>query len=1210
MKTNRSVPMLSMIALASATLFVFVIPMWGQEAPKAGEAPAAITVGNVQITGLPDDWTHHHLVFSNPGTEEDAYQKGRHDQWLKVVNDPRYIIQQLKRHAPAQGPADDDVASIEEEARTNEAARTEDLSASAAEALGVPGTKRSKTKIKKDWSAGMDGTAAAGTGTITTNNAGSSSSISVGGQTISASAPTAASDTGTFTGNPTNGQTVTVGGSEVLTASLGTAATATITIGSSFCIAPGQGVDVDGTTFTTNATAGTGTVVVDTVPSAGDTVVIGGVTYTFETTLSSGGPANQVLVPTSNTSGNRTITAENLSVAINNSGTCGSTSGGVCTRNVSAVNPQVSSTDNSSATQTLTALCADNAAITGTSDGTKVTVNTVAAASSAGTNSSSGLIFALNTSGSTTTPASQSLTATNLVSVINGNSTTSGILTAASGGAGIVNLTANTWGTAGNSYTLTDNATSGVTLATFASKNTGTSGTNTGTSFAIDNVNADAATNLASAIARNGGTVGVTATSSSATVTVTASAAGSSGNSITLAEGLSNFTWSGSTLSGGSDGTTSASTFAYWSGAAAASTTQLASNIATAINDNTTLGGTAGVTAASATCGSNQCVDLTANSGGTSGNSIATPAPTSFSGLTWGHTTLTGGVAGTGRVQPNTYPAKYGVSLTQASCADYVIYPTGQAGGTNIASIIAYNNLYTTGCSGAVPSFYWGYNTGGTATTSPILSEDGTQVAFIQVSGTAASLVLLKWAAGPTATLTSQSSGSSYRSCNAPCMYTLAFANGKNDTFSAPFYDYGHDLLYVGDDSGNLHQFSGVFNGSPAESTSPWPVALGSNKVSSPVYDCDCGFQGGYVFVGDFGGVFYGVGTGYGGTTNGQVHGNTGSIGDVIADAPLVDSSEGIELVFVTTGSAAWSGDNAVFEFVSSFTDYGTPGSVYAGTGGAGYYLYAGDFDNVYYDSGNPAYGHLYVVGNTGTAGGATLYQLPIAYSSLTGASNAVVTGLNSTEHPFPSPLTEFCNNGVNACAITSQRSVTVKVSTTSPELTILDGSGTFSSTDVGAYVSGTDIDFASTISSVLNSTTANLSTAPTASVSSESVAIQGGQTTSGNDYVFFSIEEGAESGCTKAAADGCILSYKVSNPTSVVISGSGLNVTTPGTNGCWATGAFIIDNSDPTTSGADQIYFLNLNGAEAGGVSGATSSNCTSATATINATQASQSGP
>ena len=78
-------------------------------------------------------------------------------------------------------------------------------------------------------------------------------------------------------------------------------------------------------------------------------------------------------------------------------------------------------------------------------------------------------------------------------------------------------------------------------------------------------------------------------------------------------------------------------------------------------------------------------------------------------------------------------------------------------------------------------------------------------MAFIQVSGATASLVLLKWAAtggsvtAPT-TLTAQPSASNYRSCIAPCYYALSL--GANDTLSAPFYDYIHDLLYVGDDSG------------------------------------------------------------------------------------------------------------------------------------------------------------------------------------------------------------------------------------------------------------------------------------------------------------------------------------------------------------------------------------------------------------------------
>jgi hypothetical protein len=96
------------------------------------------------------------------------------------------------------------------------------------------------------------------------------------------------------------------------------------------------------------------------------------------------------------------------------------------------------------------------------------------------------------------------------------------------------------------------------------------------------------------------------------------------------------------------------------------------------------------------------------------------------------------------------------------------------------------------------------------------------------------------------------------------------------------------------------------------------------------------------------------------------------------------------------------------------------------------------------------------------------------------------------------------------------------------------------------------------------------------------------------------------------AAGDGCILSYNVTNPTAVALSGSGLNVTTPGTNGCWATGGMVIDNS-ATSSGASQIYFVNLNGNAAGGPTGTTqtSSSCTAGTGSpINAVQAQQSSP
>jgi hypothetical protein len=486
----------------------------------------------------------------------------------------------------------------------------------------------------------------------------------------------------------------------------------------------------------------------------------------------------------------------------------------------------------------------------------------------------------------------------------------------------------------------------------------------------------------------------------------------------------------------------------------------------------------------------------------------------------------------------------------------------------------------------------------------------------MQVSATTASLVLLKPAPSGGSisspiTLTAQSSAAAYRSCTAPCYYALSLS--ENDTLSAPFYDYLRDALYVGDDSGNLHQFFGAFAGDPAENTtSPWPVHLGANKLSSPVYDSETGFQAGYIFVGDMGGVFYSVGSGYGGTTSGNIYGNTGSLGQAIADAPLVDCPQGVEYVFVTTnGSYSETGYDAVWEFVSIFTTLepagqsGAPGVVPVGVGGSGYYLYAGTFDNVYFQTSPPSFaatGNLYVVGNTGTAGGGTLYQVPISYSSLTGASNAVATGLNSTEYPFPSPATEFCNG---ACTLQSASGCTVTENSTTITCTTADFT---SAADDGEAIIGTGIPWGATITKVNSTTSIVISLTPTAGATGVTATI--GVTNSGTDYVFFSLNRGNKTGCTEAAGHGCILSYNISNPTSVSQSGSGLDVATPGTNGCWATGGIIIDNLS-AAPGASQIYFANLNGSTAGGPTGATSGNCTAASgAGINAVQASQASP
>ena len=109
-------------------------------------------------------------------------------------------------------------------------------------------------------------------------------------------------------------------------------------------------------------------------------------------------------------------------------------------------------------------------------------------------------------------------------------------------------------------------------------------------------------------------------------------------------------------------------------------------------------------------------------------------------------------------------------------------------------------------------------------------------------------------------------------------------------------------------------------------------------------------------------------------TTSGTATASARTSGMFIIHAPLIDSSAERVYVFVTTNSG---GDNAVFHFTPGFAagthgNGATAGTTVA-TGGTGFYLYDGTFDNVYYSSSVDT-GTLWVAGNTGVIGGATLY--------------------------------------------------------------------------------------------------------------------------------------------------------------------------------------------------------------------------------------------
>lgn len=341
----------------------------------------------------------------------------------------------------------------------------------------------------------------------------------------------------------------------------------------------------------------------------------------------------------------------------------------------------------------------------------------------------------------------------------------------------------------------------------------------------------------------------------------------------------------------------------------------------------------------------------------------------------------------TASVGPDNYPALFtsgSQSITSANCSsDFVVFNTGLAGGSGQASLIAFNQLYAGTCTR--PAINWAYNTGGTVVTSPVLSADGSQVAFVQSAGTTASLIILKWNSGegvsaahpaavtPGNTFTCSSGGcssfaASYVQCKSgstSCLLSLAFT--VSDTYSSPFYDYAGDNLYVGDDAGVLHKFTGVFKGTPAAATSNWPVTLASGlKLTSPVFD------GAQVYVGSTdptgsntaGGVLYSV------PASGSGHGASSKLGAApgIVDSPVVDSSAGKVYVFVGNDGR---GSSAVYQF-SGGTIGGAGKEATVGSSAGGVPLYAGTFDNAYYSASSPT-GRLYLCGNTAST--------PILYS-------------------------------------------------------------------------------------------------------------------------------------------------------------------------------------------------------------------------------------
>ncbi len=548
------------------------------------------------------------------------------------------------------------------------------------------------------------------------------------------------------------------------------------------------------------------------------------------------------------------------------------------------------------------------------------------------------------------------------------------------------------------------------------------------------------------------------------------------------------------------------------------------------------------------------------------------------------------------------YPAKYSLSTTTASCNDYVVFPTGAAGSSSQATIAAFNNIYvgTGGCSGG-PTVYWAYNTpaagsyAATANLSPVISLDGKQVAFIESanpgSGTTAYLVLLTMAnsggtvtGGAPAAIT-YVTNADYHGCvgvsgGAPCYTTLPL--GTTDTSSAPFYRYptysysGDDTIFVGDDSGKVHEVTGVFLGTPTLDPSGWPATASAEAhlaLNSPIYDS----ASGYIFVGDASGYLHQFLASTPGTVynSGHLEYNAAGSGGVSAwDPPLVDSTA--EHIYAFIG---YSGATDAPSYINSFPVTGTNSIVTSGGYGSPSFglpngsnatganiknstatiMRAGTFDDVFYltdSSTGPTTGKLY------TCADGNLYQL-----------NAADLAAPTAPYNTPVSASTTCSSVSEFLGAKANTTLSVAISSGTQAYVCLASTTGIAS---GDYLQiGSEIMLVGTTGtgSCSSGTIEHVTRAQDGTTAGSSYPAGTAVQDINGDWIFLTVAAlGTGTGCTGA----CLYNYNVFNAGTTGTATAGFQLPSGDTTG---TSGIVIDNLSTSQAGAQMLYYSTQGG-------------------------------
>ena len=506
------------------------------------------------------------------------------------------------------------------------------------------------------------------------------------------------------------------------------------------------------------------------------------------------------------------------------------------------------------------------------------------------------------------------------------------------------------------------------------------------------------------------------------------------------------------------------------------------------------------------------------------------------------------------------------------------------------ANIVGFNNLYsgttTPFCTGdSFPTFIFSYASGtGAVTTSPVVSLDGKKIVYVENSANIGTVLhVLTFGSGsteygsctnsgtaaPTCAIHPVIPGSTAGSTGTDFMVPLSVVGlgtaTSTDTRSAPFVNYGDDVLYVGEDQGHLYAVTPVFLGTPALVPSPFPVTVPTTGIlSSPVVDVA---GTGDVFIGDslsnvfdYNPIGTRLGTqSIGNSTNGGIH-----------DGAIVDSTN--EKVYFTTncnGTGA-TPTNQIAQFPVSASGFGTPNLATLDASGSGCASspnglpqYAVVPDNQYYTKGISSAtignnGHLIVCWQGIIS--IHLDQWQFVSGNLQATSQYDNNNFVTSGSFTCSPITEFYGKDVayTPSALT-QTGTTVTVTTATNLFVtgqVVTVAGVAAGTGNCTTAAAAAINGEHTVT-VTNATTFTFTSAVSATITSGNCTLTGSSATGPTqDYVFF--------GTTQPSAWTFTLPMTSATQTQAATNTGSV---TGGTSG------MIVDN-DSSSGQASSIYF------------------------------------